>query len=60
MGGHQVRAVLCDDSGDGGDNQACVHQLIDRDHVVALVATTAFDYAGAPYVSSQGVPDIGG
>ena len=60
VNGHPVRAVLCDDSGDGGDDQTCVHRLIDQDHAVALVATTAFDYAGAPYVSARGVPDIGG
>jgi ABC-type branched-subunit amino acid transport system substrate-binding protein len=58
--GHPVKVVTCDDSGDGSDNQTCVHQLIGQDHVVALVATTAMDYAGAPYVSAQGVPDIGG
>ena len=60
LGGHPVRVIVCDDSGDGGDNQTCVHQLIGQDHVVALVATTSMDYAGAPYVSAQGVPDIGG
>jgi len=60
LNGHPVKVIPCDDSGDGGDNQTCVHQLIDQDHVVALVATTALDYAGAPYVSAKGVPDIGG
>ncbi|MHA6763728.1 ABC transporter substrate-binding protein [Streptacidiphilus sp. PAMC 29251] len=60
VGGRQVNVVTCDDSGSGSGNQACVHKLIDQDHVVALVATSALDYAGAPYVSAQGVPDIGG
>ena len=60
IGGRQVKVVTCDDSGSGSGNQACVHKLIDQDHVVALVATSALDYAGASYVSAQGVPDIGG
>ena len=60
IGGRQIKVVTCDDSGSGSGNQACVHRLIDQDHVVALVATSVLDYAGAPYVSAQGVPDIGG
>ena len=60
LNGRQIKVVACDDSGSGSGNQACVHKLIDHDHVVALVATSALDYAGAPYVSAQGVPDIGG
>ncbi|MFC1430044.1 ABC transporter substrate-binding protein [Streptacidiphilus sp. N1-3] len=60
LGGRQVKVVTCDDSGSGSGNQACVHKLIDQDHVLALVATSALDYAGAPYVSAKGVPDIGG
>lgn len=59
-GGRRIKVLTCDDSGSGAGNQSCVHQLIDQDHVVALVATSALDYAGAPYVSAQGVPDVGG
>jgi ABC-type branched-subunit amino acid transport system substrate-binding protein len=59
-GGRQVNVVTCDDGGTGSGNQSCVHKLVDQDHVVALVATSALDYVGAPYVSAQGVPDIGG
>ena len=58
--GRPVEVRTCDDGGSGvGDNE-CVHRLIDEDKVVALVATTAFDYAGASRVSAAGVPDIGG
>ena len=60
LDGHQVHVITCDDSGDGGENQTCVHQLVDQDHVVALVAGSELDYAGAPYVAAQHVPDIGG
>ena len=58
---HGRRLVLkfCDDQGSGDQNQACVHQLIDSDKVFALASTAILDYAGAPYVNSKGVPDIG-
>lgn len=60
VNGHRVEAVTCDDGGSGvGDNE-CVRRLVDQDRVFALVATSALDYAGAPYVSGKGVPDIGG
>jgi ABC-type branched-subunit amino acid transport system substrate-binding protein len=60
LNGRRINVVTCDDAGDGGENQTCVHQLIDQGHVVALVAGSELDYAGAPYVSAQKVPDIGG
>ncbi|GAA2508623.1 ABC transporter substrate-binding protein [Streptomyces longisporus] len=58
--GHPVEVRECDDGGSGVGNNTCVHQLIDEDQVVALVATTALDYAGASRVSHARVPDIGG
>ncbi len=58
--GRRVEVRLCDDGGSGVGNNECVHRLIDEDKVVALVATTALDYAGASRVSDAGVPDIGG
>jgi hypothetical protein len=58
--GRPVEVRLCDDGGSGVGNNECVHQLVDEDKVVALVATTALDYAGASRVSHARVPDIGG
>ncbi|WP_406370625.1 ABC transporter substrate-binding protein [Streptomyces sp. NBC_00647] len=58
--GRRVEVRLCDDGGSGVGNNECVHRLIDEDKVVALVATTALDYAGASRVSHARVPDIGG
>ncbi|WP_405642401.1 ABC transporter substrate-binding protein [Streptomyces sp. NBC_00019] len=58
--GRRVEVRECDDGGSGVGNNTCVHQLIDEDEVVALVATTALDYAGASRVSHARVPDIGG
>ncbi|WP_369198057.1 ABC transporter substrate-binding protein [Streptomyces djakartensis] len=58
--GRRVEVRACDDGGSGVGNNECVHRLVDEDRVVALVATTALDYAGAPRVSAARVPDIGG
>ncbi|MFJ3673021.1 ABC transporter substrate-binding protein [Streptomyces sp. NPDC090106] len=58
--GRRVEVRECDDGGSGVGNNTCVHRLIEEDGVVALVATTALDYAGASRVSAAGVPDIGG
>ncbi|WP_371597323.1 ABC transporter substrate-binding protein [Streptomyces sp. NBC_00564] len=60
IGGRPVEVRLCDDGGSGVGNNECVHRLVDEDKVVALVATTALDYAGASRVSHARVPDIGG
>lgn len=60
INGRPVKVITCDDGGSGIGNNDCVHRLVDQEKVFALVATTAFDYAGAPRVSRAGVPDIGG
>ncbi len=58
--GRRVEVRSCDDGGSGVGNNECVHKLVEEDEVVALVATTALDYAGASRVSRARVPDIGG
>ncbi|MEU6659155.1 ABC transporter substrate-binding protein [Streptomyces sp. NPDC046821] len=59
IGGRPVEVHTCDDGGSGVGNNECVRKLVDEDKVVALVATTSLDYAGAPRVSHARVPDIG-
>ncbi|WP_051969307.1 ABC transporter substrate-binding protein [Kitasatospora azatica] len=58
--GRTVQVVTCDDAGSGFGNQDCVHRLIDQDQVFAFVSGSVLDYAGAGYVSSRAVPDVGG
>jgi branched-chain amino acid transport system substrate-binding protein len=60
VNGRMVKIVTCDDQSTGSGDQQCVHKLIDDEHVFALAATTVLNYAGAGYVNSKGVPDIGG
>ena len=57
--GRQLVLKTCDDQGSGNANVSCVHQLIDSDHVFALVSNAILNYSGADYVNSKGVPDIG-
>lgn len=60
IGGRNVRPIVCDDKGTGADNLKCVHHLIDDEKVFAFAGNSIFDYAGASYVESKAVPDIGG
>jgi branched-chain amino acid transport system substrate-binding protein len=60
INGRQLVLRTCDDQGSSIANTACAHTLIDQDHVFALVSNVAIDYAGASYVNSRNVPDIGG
>lgn len=57
--GRQLVLKTCDDQGSGSGNVNCVQQLVNGDHVFALVSNAIFDYQGASQVNSAGVPDIG-
>jgi branched-chain amino acid transport system substrate-binding protein len=57
--GRQLVLKTCDDQGSGDADVSCVHQLLDSDHVFALVSNAILSYSGAGYVNSKGVPDIG-
>jgi branched-chain amino acid transport system substrate-binding protein len=58
--GRQLVLKTCNDQGSGDANVSCVHQLVDGDHVFALVGNAILSYDGASYVNSKGVPDMGG
>ena len=58
--GRKIKVFTCDDGGSGTGNVACVHKLVDSDHVFALAGTTVFQYDGAKYLNSAGVDDVGG
>jgi branched-chain amino acid transport system substrate-binding protein len=60
VNGRKIVVDQCDDSGSGLGNEQCVHKLIDTDHVFAFAGNSILEYAGAAYVSSHDVPDIGG
>lgn len=59
VNGRRLVLEQCDDGGSAERNVSCVHQLIEQDHVFALVSSAVLDYAGAQTVNDAGVPDIG-
>jgi branched-chain amino acid transport system substrate-binding protein len=61
VNGHPVKLIVKDDGGVPAQSEAAVKQLIEQDHVVAIVADqTDLDQTWASYVASKGVPVIGG
>jgi branched-chain amino acid transport system substrate-binding protein len=62
INGHPVKLIQLDDGADPGKALADVQQLVQQDHVVALVgnADTATDAAYASYLESHGVPNLAG
>ena len=59
VNGRKLELKTCDDQGSGDQNVSCAHQLVDGDKAFALVSNAILDYAGASFVNSKGVPDIG-
>jgi len=59
INGRKVKVIVCDDASVGSGNRRCVRKLIDDDKVFAFVGNSIMTYAGAEYVQSSGVPDIG-
>jgi branched-chain amino acid transport system substrate-binding protein len=62
LDGHPInQLIVADDGGDSARNRQLAQQLIEQDHVVALLFDGALDASGTvPYVTQQGVPFIGG
>jgi branched-chain amino acid transport system substrate-binding protein len=62
IGGRQVRLFIEDDRGSVQTSLQEVKQLVEEDHVVALVAeaSSSGDAAWANYVTKAGVPVVGG
>lgn len=60
VNGRKITVVGCDDEGTGFTNQKCARRLIDDEKVFAFAGNSIYKYDGAEYVSSKGVPDIGG
>jgi branched-chain amino acid transport system substrate-binding protein len=59
--GHKVELVIKDDGGAAGQSLFDVKELVQSDHVAAIVApATAQDAVWGSYVRAQGIPVIGG
>jgi branched-chain amino acid transport system substrate-binding protein len=60
INGHRVKVIVMDDKGDPTVGLADAHQLIQVDHVIALVGTASTpENQWGPYVAQAGVPVIG-
>jgi branched-chain amino acid transport system substrate-binding protein len=61
IAGHLVKLIVMDDGGSAGQSLLDVKQLVQSDHVAAIVApATAQDAVWGSYVRAQGIPVIGG
>jgi branched-chain amino acid transport system substrate-binding protein len=61
INGYHVKLIVMDDALNPTTSVAEVKQLIQQDHVMAIVGENSLDDAvWAPYVQQQGVPVIGG
>lgn len=60
INGHHVKLINIDDALTPAKSNAAVRQLVDQDHVIAIVADdSAISSVWASYVQSKGVPVIG-
>ncbi len=62
LAGHPVQLISADTGGDPSTNQTDVQQLVQEDHVLAMVGDTdILDFTGSEqYLVEHGIPDIGG
>jgi branched-chain amino acid transport system substrate-binding protein len=61
INGHPVQMTVLDDGGNPATSLQDAKQLVEQDHVIAIVGETSLaDAAWASYVTSKNVPVIGG
>jgi branched-chain amino acid transport system substrate-binding protein len=60
--GHQIKLIVEDDQGDGTTSQSDIRQLVEVDHVLAIVSPedSETESGWASYIQQQGVAVIGG
>jgi len=58
--GHKVNVIVKDDDFNSGTSLSGVEQLVNQDHVVALVDASDVDAAWGTYAKQHGVPVVGG
>lgn len=60
INGHNVKVITLDDANDAGKSLRDVKELVEQDHVLAIVGEYSnLDATWASYVQSKGVPVIG-
>lgn len=57
--GYHLKYVVADTTSTPTGALAAAQQLVDRDHVFAVVAISGLTFAAAPFLKSKGIPVIG-
>jgi branched-chain amino acid transport system substrate-binding protein len=57
--GYKFKYVVADAQTSPTGVTAAAHQLVEQDHVDAVIAESALTFAAAPYLAAQGIPVIG-
>jgi branched-chain amino acid transport system substrate-binding protein len=58
-GGYNIKFVVADTMSNPSSALAAAHELVDRDHVLAVIAISGLTFAAAPYLTAHGIPVIG-
>jgi branched-chain amino acid transport system substrate-binding protein len=61
LGGHPVRVIMVDDGGDPARAQSAVRQMVEKDHVIAMLYPYAIGtlVPVLPYLEEKGIPVLG-
>ncbi|MBY8862971.1 ABC transporter substrate-binding protein [Nocardia sp. CA2R105] len=61
INGHKISLIVKDDGGNPTTANTMIHELVDRDHVIAIVGDSS-NVSGtwASYVDAKGIPVVGG
>ena len=61
INGHKIDLIIKDDGSNPTTSTSMVHELVEKDHVIAIVGDSSnVDATWASYVQSKGVPVVGG
>ncbi|HEV3309971.1 MAG TPA: ABC transporter substrate-binding protein [Chloroflexota bacterium] len=60
ISGHKVKLISLDDQGNPSLGLQDAQQLVQQDHVIAVMGTSDVSTAWGPYLQQQGIPVIGG
>jgi branched-chain amino acid transport system substrate-binding protein len=58
--GHPVKVVSMDDGGNPANGLSDVKQMVQQDHIIAMVPGDGLETVYAPYLKSENIPVIGG
>jgi branched-chain amino acid transport system substrate-binding protein len=60
IGGHPVKVIVLDDTETNATGLSTVMQMVQQDHVLAIIPSGSTETAYGPYTAKAGIPAIGG